>query len=553
MPSAPLAPKHYECNARVELTRTVFWIEGFQAEVVDFLGSLTSSLADLPLESLEDERRILRTEELAQPGGSVNNRLSARFGAGGFGIGDFWQYGLRWLEAEQVGDWARRWFNSSNCAVWIAGDLPDHLQLSLPPGERHDVPRAQPLTFHLPAATDAGQRGVAISLLGPRSVEMLVATHAIDRRVRMRVRHEQGISYSAGAGYLGLDNDTAELIISADSTAEHVREATLSILRTIEEFGEDGPTVEEVANTLDEHVRKAEKPRLALEELDRVATDHITGFSRNGWDALRDRFAETKPPAVASAVALAARQMLVILPEDTPLDFEGLTVRSLGEQQIGSTRILAMPGKNNPYALYFGPDGTSLVSPDTAPTYALAWRDIAVALWWSDGHRLLIGNSGSHINFSPEHWQQPQVFAEVLRQYVPPDAWVPMDEPGTPARTDEPRCSVCEATPAMEVHLTLWRPRQGQVPVIDVLCRDCGISEFRRCTSSAVWFLQTQPVLQNYREGRRIKALGPPVRTSEKQSLKKGLPVYLRPSMIVPLVWLGAFAGIIAIASVAYR
>jgi hypothetical protein len=289
-----------------------------------------------------------------------------------------------------------------------------------------------------------------------------------------------------------------------------------------------------------------------MSELNRVAIDHITGFSRNSWEALRDIFAVTEPPAVAAAIAEAARRMLVILPKRTPLNFDGLTRRSFGAQRLGSTRIAPMPGMDNRDTLYFGSEGVSNVAPDDGPVSAMTWSEIAAAPWWNDGDRLLLGTSGASIFFSPKRWQNAYEFAEALRQYVPPDRWVSMDEPGTP-RTDEPRCQVCQATPAIEVHLTLWRVFRGQVQVIGVLCRDCGIAEFRRCTSSAMWVLLTPTIVWNYKEGRRIKAIGPPVRTSGIKPLKPGLPVYLRPSMLGPIALGAVFVGIIAIAVAIYQ
>src|SRR5256885_8547056 len=90
-----VAGRSFVYNGQTELNRTIFYLEGSNEEVVDFFATVTSTLSDLPVQSIDDERRVLRTEQESRPNGSPNGRLSTRFGAGGYGVGDYLQYGLQ--------------------------------------------------------------------------------------------------------------------------------------------------------------------------------------------------------------------------------------------------------------------------------------------------------------------------------------------------------------------------------------------------------------------------------------------------------------------------
>jgi predicted Zn-dependent peptidase len=55
--------RRFTVNGFVEGTRTAFWASGTRDEVTGFLTDVARALGDLPLERLDAERRVLRTEE----------------------------------------------------------------------------------------------------------------------------------------------------------------------------------------------------------------------------------------------------------------------------------------------------------------------------------------------------------------------------------------------------------------------------------------------------------------------------------------------------------
>lgn len=135
-----------EANGFVDAERCVFYASGERGEVLDWLRRCAAALADLPLERLPAERRILRAEAVRGDNAGVHARLlDMRFGADGYGLGNYRELGLRWLGDEEVSAWARARFTRGNAVMWMTGEPPEELELPLLEGERCPPPRVEPL------------------------------------------------------------------------------------------------------------------------------------------------------------------------------------------------------------------------------------------------------------------------------------------------------------------------------------------------------------------------------------------------------------------------
>jgi zinc protease len=540
------ASKSYGHNAQVELTRTVFWVEGTSEEVCEFFAAVTESLSDLQVDRIEDEKRVLRTEAASQAPGSPNNRLSTRFGAMGFGLVDYDQFGLRWIGAAHAVEWSQRWFTSGNAAALVHGPLPDALHFRLPPGERRPVAKAQPVALTYPAISDAGNRGITVSMVEGRTSPLYMGARILDKRIKMRLRYEASLSYQAGATYFGLDAETAEITAYADALPENLQAAGDHIHAVISELATTGPTSDELKEDAATFRRDSERPERIIAELDRSASDQIFGTERPTISALADEFDAMSTDEVTKAMQSAKASIVTIVPPKTQVRFAGFTTTDPPlTRPLGDRMLKAMPGQGHADTMHYGPQGMSLVSPGGNTIYSIPWSQVAVALWWSEGRKTLIGLDGVAINFFPERWQDALHFAETLRTQVPARKWVPMDEPGALPRNVEVVCSICEATPAAEWSIRSWTPnRRNRVRAL--LCRDCAIAEFRRCTATMIawcwmpvyWLFMPIGIFSNLITRIHIGELPPPVRTAGKNPLKKGRPVYLRPAMIGPSLWL---------------
>jgi hypothetical protein len=334
-------------------------------------------------------------------------------------------------------------------------------------------------------------------------------------------------------------------MVYADALLENVQKAGDQIHSLIEDLAGNGPTNDELRQEVSSFQRNTERPERMIAELDRSASNHVFGTGWPSLSMLGEELATLTPDQVSAAMREARSSLLTIVPSKAQVRFAGFTSTDPPlKAPLGGQVLHAMPGKGHADKLYFGASGFSLVGPSGRPVWTIPWSNVAVALWWSDGRYTIIGSDGVAINFFPERWQKAHLFADAARSFIRAESWIPMDEPGALLRKPEPICSVCEATPAAELTIRRWTAQRRDW-VHAILCRDCAIAEFRRCTAGMIvwmwlpiyWLFMPIPILENLIKRYQIGKLGTPLRTAGRNPLKKGLPVYLRPAMIAPGVW----------------
>ncbi|MFD4602092.1 hypothetical protein ACFWPQ_29195 [Streptomyces sp. NPDC058464] len=122
----------YHFNGATKAAFTHFHVEGAEHEVAAYLQGVCASLADLPMDRLETEKEILRTEESRRE----NPQLPLwRYGAQGHGLVSYPEWGVRDLRPDDVRHWAHTCFTQGNAVLWIAGErLPAGLSVKLPAG-----------------------------------------------------------------------------------------------------------------------------------------------------------------------------------------------------------------------------------------------------------------------------------------------------------------------------------------------------------------------------------------------------------------------------------
>ncbi len=124
-----LARQAYSYNGLVDPLRTTFAATGTKEEVVDFLGTVTSAIQNLPLDRLEHERQILLTEAERHASGPVDWSLAIRYGPRGPGLSAQEEFGLHGVTADDITSWAERYFCAENAVVWMNGRPPEGIQL----------------------------------------------------------------------------------------------------------------------------------------------------------------------------------------------------------------------------------------------------------------------------------------------------------------------------------------------------------------------------------------------------------------------------------------
>jgi hypothetical protein len=204
-----------------------------------------------------------------------------------------------------------------------------------------------------------------------------------------------------------------------------------------------------------------------------------------------------------------------------------------------------MPGSGHSDVIEYSDLGISLTAPNRT-TIGMKWTDVAAAMWWNDGRRRLISLEGAGLLIVPTKWQYVHPLLEAVRQRVPQERWILMDEPDAVHSAPEQACSVCGASPALEV--TFQDPRSLFLiwfkKVHGILCRDCGIATFRevqrRVLARGWWSIlgvAVTPVAlaMNTEVYFRFRRLPVPIRSSGINPLPKGRTVWLSPQMLVPV------------------
>jgi zinc protease len=135
-------PEH-PWNGAVDATHTLFHAEGTPEQCAGFLQEVAAGLSALPLDRLEVEGRVLRSEAAHHRRSSVSGRLlELRCGPAGYGACEQEQFGLRALDAEEMLHWAAHRFTRRSAVVfWTGPPPPDDLSCPLPDGPAAPPPR----------------------------------------------------------------------------------------------------------------------------------------------------------------------------------------------------------------------------------------------------------------------------------------------------------------------------------------------------------------------------------------------------------------------------
>jgi zinc protease len=105
---------------------TKFHTQGSESDVVTFLHAVCEALYELPLNRLDSERKIVKTEDASTPS-SVDEYLAGlRYGARGHGLAAYPELGVHSIAPDELTAWAARYFTRGNAALW-----PDSCHFSL--------------------------------------------------------------------------------------------------------------------------------------------------------------------------------------------------------------------------------------------------------------------------------------------------------------------------------------------------------------------------------------------------------------------------------------
>jgi predicted Zn-dependent peptidase len=421
----------YDHNGEVDSDHTIFYATGSPAEVTDFFHRTAAGLRSLPTGRIELERRVLKAESEGREG-SVNGAVRwYRFGPVGHGLLGQPEFGLEWLGEEQLAAWVSSRYTVGNAALWLTGPVPPDLHLELPAGERVPLPKAEPLPhLRFPTYVREGGPGVAVSFLVPRSSAVRVGFYVAERRLRQRLRFEQGLVYDVAVLYEPLDEDMAQVLIGCDCPDKDAAAVRDAILATCADLAERGATGEEMAREVDQHGRELSDPLSCPGQLEAAAMSFLTEAKpRLPLEVYADQQNVT-PEDVRRAIAEALPTMLLLFPtaDAPPTGFHPYPDWSerIAAGQEFRPPGLSLFGTGPKERLYVGREGVTLVF-EPGNQVTVLYAECEALECAPDGCRLLWGRDCFRVLVEPEKWRNGQEAVAMIDAAVPADRRVPVE------------------------------------------------------------------------------------------------------------------------------
>ncbi|MEU6866152.1 insulinase family protein [Streptomyces sp. NPDC046876] len=423
---------HY--NGATAAAYTHFHVTGTPADVAEYLGGVCAALRDLPMDRLETEKEILRTEAAGRSHGPGRAAALWRYGSRSYGLTGYAEAGPYHLTADQVRDWARDWFTTENAVLWITGDtVPEGLDLTLPAGEWRPAPQATSALPVTPAYFHGDEGAAVLTSVLPRSTAAALFAEVLGKELFRELRQKGGYSYTAAADYQPRDADSATVVAYADALPQK-QDAMV------------GAFVDVLAKLRAGRIEQADLEAVRASALSRfdlpdLAAALLPGHAMNLL--LRHRnLTRAEARAEIEAVTVAdlhrvARAVWADALMQVPhrgVDWAGFTAAPDRSPEIVTGRrhsAVADPS----VALLVGKEGISLVARGNQVT--VRYAECSMMQVYPDGARHLVGHDGFTLTIEPTLYEITAADLAPLDAAVPAAAVVTMP-PRDPARIPQP-------------------------------------------------------------------------------------------------------------------
>ncbi|MFJ9628906.1 insulinase family protein [Streptomyces sp. NPDC101175] len=463
----------YHYNGATKAAFTHFHVEGAEHEIVAYLHGVCASLADLPMERLETEKEILRTEESRREPGQLP---LWRYGAQGYGLVSYPEWGVRNLRPEDVRHWTRTWFTAGNAVLWIAGErFPAGLALRLPPGPRHPLPAVTSALPTTPAHFADGQGGVLLDAVVTDTAAARLYAGVLERELSRALRQEDGNSYTAATDYTSRRDGHALLTAFADALPakqDAVLGGFVDVLAALQAGRIAQADLDAVRTRADAGLTAADA---AVRRLPGAAEDLLAGRPSPTLDELRHELWSVTLHQLHAVALEAAGTALLQVPSGHGAGWAGYAEAPTRSPYAVTGRRFEAVTKDGS-ALVVGDDGVSLTArgrdgADLAVT--VPYRSCAAVLSWPDGGRRLIGTDGLAVAVEPGLYGVDAHTMATLDAAVPPHARVELPPRSAPRAEAPPARPVGESTAAAPARRT-----GGQTAALVVLFLLGGLFAF---------------------------------------------------------------------------
>ncbi|GKQ34310.1 pitrilysin family protein [Streptomyces sp. A012304] len=436
-----LSDLHY--NGATANAYTLFHVTGSAEEVVSYLNSVCAGLRDLPMDRLETEKEILRTEAAGRGGGPQHQMPLWRYGAQGYGLSSYSELGTWSLTPEQVRHWAGTRFTRDNAVLWITSDrVPDGLDLTLPAGTRFPAPAATSALPVTPAYIRGDDGQVVFTSVLRRSTAASVFADVLARALFQDLRQEGGYSYSADADYSPRDADFATLTAYADALPQKQGAVVGGFIDTLARLRVGRIEQSELDSVRAKLLKMYDTPDLGAATLPSYALSLLLGHRILSPEQHK---AELHAVTLADLreVAREAWDAGLLQVPGRGVDWAGLTLApQYSSAAVAGTRHQSLEDER--VTLVIGTEGVTLLTPEGPVT--VRYDACAAMTARPDGGRALTGHDGFSVTVEPTLYKgiTPERIA-ALDAAVPAHAVVRMP-PRAPDQVPQPRARARAAT-----------------------------------------------------------------------------------------------------------
>ncbi|MGW0575446.1 insulinase family protein [Streptomyces sp. NPDC002920] len=439
----------YHFNGATKAAFTHFHVEGAEHEVVAYLQGVCASLADLPMDRLATEKEILRTEESRRDAPSLP---LWRYGAQGYGLVSYPEWGVGTLGPDDVRHWARTCFTRGNAVLWIAGERPPAgLSLALPAGDRRPMPAVTSALPTAPAYFPDGRGGVLLDAVVTDTTAARLYAGVLERELSRALRQEGGYSYTAATEHTSRRDGFALVTAFADALPakqDAVLGGFVDVLAGLR-AGRIGQADLEAVRTRADGALTG--PDAAVRRLPGAAEDLLAGRPPRSLDELRSELWAVTPGHVHAVAMEAAGTALMQVPAGHTADWAGYTAAPTSSSYaVTGRRFDSVRGDGS--ALVIGDEGVSLTArakDGTESAATVLHRTCAAMLSWPDGGRRLIGHDGMVVDVEPGLYGIDAHLMAAVDVAVPPAAVIRLPpRQQQPKPKPEPRAEAAAAPPA---------------------------------------------------------------------------------------------------------
>ena len=408
-------------NGSAESMTTNFSVVGTPDQVADFFAFVTRRLADLPLDRLEDELRVLQVEARGRGSSPIGGDLEERFGPRSGGLLAWPELGLRTVDRYEVAAWSRERFTASNAVLWCSGPLPGRLSLAaLPAGE--PLARAQCPELRTPARAyvPLGRQQVGVSFVAQPSWSDGPAVEALRQLAFERLR-AAALSYSVNSTMIRLAPDTRYWCITADGIDGNLDRVVQELIACVEEVTVDGPTEVAVDKLRAMWALGRSNPDRLVDFLDTAARRHLLGLEQYTLSELDEHTDAVTPESLRAGLEALAPTALAFGPQLGDGVPEGWTRHASWERgQVPGRRLEPITGREQG-SLIAGSRGVTKRFDGHA--LSVRWQEIDACL--VEGAALhLVDDAGTVVTVNPAHWRGGEYLAQLVREHVAPSQMI---------------------------------------------------------------------------------------------------------------------------------